>query len=383
MERFAGFPALGVVDEDVLDELAEVVLRVAVCLVRLAHGLGDLQTVLTLVPGNHRVNLHAMYGNFGSGGVDRHQVELRHFQEWIDWAGTLGIGLDFNATCFDHPKAADGFTLSSQDQKTREFWIEHVKRCRRIAAEMGRQLGSPCIHNLWIPDGSKDVPVDRKSRRELLRKSLDEIFAETHPSGHLKDAIESKLFGIGLESMTVGSHEFYLAYAVQNRKMLCIDNGHFHPTEQAGDKISSCLEFTEELLLHITRPVRWDSDHVPILNDDLIMMAQEIVRSQALDRIHIGLDFFDASMNRIGAWVLGIRAVQQALLMALLEPHEKLRIFEINNRYFERMAWLEILKSMPFGAVWDYWCIREGVPVGSAFIDAVLQYEKEVQSKRN
>jgi len=342
----------------------------------------DLETVMTLVPGKHRVSLHAMYGDFGGTHVDRDQIDITHFQPWIDWAGSLGIGLDYNATCFAHPRAGSGFTLSSPNPDIRNFWIEHVRRCRSVAAETGKQLGTPSIHNLWIPDGSKDVSVDRISRRTFLKESLDQIFNETYPEKHLKDALESKLFGIGLESMTVGSHEFYLAYAAQNKKMICLDNGHFHPTEMVGDKISACLLFVDALLLHITRPVRWDSDHVPILNDELILIAQEAVRSGDLSRIYFGLDFFDASINRIGAYVIGTRAVQQALLMALLEPTGQLKAFESEGRYFERMALLELLKTKPFGAVWDYWCATSKVPVGETLIDAVARYEKNVLDLR-
>jgi len=343
----------------------------------------DLENVLALVPGTHRVSLHAMYGNFKDTTVDRDQIEPQHFQGWIEWAKSMGIGLDFNATCFAHPKAGDGFTLSHPKTEIRKFWIEHVRRCRSIAVEFGKQLGTPAIHNLWIPDGSKDVSINRYMHRSLLKRSLDDIYKESHSDLYLKDAIESKLFGIGLESMTVGSHEFYLAYAVQNRKMLCLDNGHFHPTEQVGDKISSCLQFVDEILLHVTRPVRWDSDHVPILNDDVLMIAQEIVRSGALDRIHMGLDFFDASMNRIGAYVIAIRAVQLAFLLAFLEPREKLRSYELDGRYFERLALLEVLKTKPFGAVWDYWCSQEKVPIGEACIEAIIAYENEVLLNRS
>jgi len=342
----------------------------------------DIEKTLQLLPGKQRLNLHAIYGDFEGKSVDRDQIEVKHFQEWIDWAKNLGIGLDFNCTCFSHPRASDGFTLSSRNEENRKFWIEHVKRCRLIAAEMGKQLGKPAVHNIWIPDGSKDIPVDRYTNRALLKDSLDEIFQVKYPKEHLKDALESKLFGIGAEAMTVGSHDFYLSYAAKNNKMICLDNGHFHPTEQVGDKISACLLFVDELLLHVTRPMRWDSDHVVILNDDIQLIAQEIVRCNALDRVNIGLDYFDASMNRIGAYVTGTRAMQQALLFALLEPTDILKKYESEGKSFERMATLELMKTKPFGAVWDYYCMQQGVAVGEDFIIEIQQYEKEILSKR-
>ena len=343
----------------------------------------DLEKVMSLVPGTQRLNLHAIYGEFGERFVERDKIEPEHFQGWIDWAAAQGIALDFNCTCFSHPMADSGFTLSSKDEKIRKFWVEHVRRCRRIGAEMGKQLGKTCIHNIWIPDGSKDIPVDRFTHRALLKQSLDEIFADEYPEAYLKDSVESKLFGIGAESMTVGSHDFYLAYAVQNNKLICLDNGHFHPTEQVGDKISACLQFVDELMLHVTRPVRWDSDHVVTLNEDVALIAQEVIRSDALDRVHMGLDFFDASINRIGAYVIGIRAAQLAVLYALLEPLERLRAYENGKKNFERLALLEIMKSKPFGAVWDHFCMQEGVPVGEDYIEEVQSYESEVLSKRN
>jgi len=342
----------------------------------------DLDKVLDLLPGKQRLNLHAIYGEFGGQVVDRDQIEVKHFQGWIDWAKNHGIGLDFNCTNFSHPRAEDGFTLSSKNEENRKFWIEHVKRCRLIAAEMGKQLGMPAVHNIWIPDGSKDIPVDRYTHRALLKDSLDQIFAVKYPKEHLKDAMESKLFGIGAEAMTVGSHDFYLSYAAKNNKMICLDNGHFHPTEQVGDKISSCLLFVDELLLHVTRPIRWDSDHVVILNDDIMLIAQEIVRCKALNRVNIGLDYFDASMNRIGAYVIGTRAMQQALLFALLEPIATLTKYENEGRSFERLALLEVMKTKPFGAIWEYFCLQQGTPVGEEFISEILQYEKDVLLKR-
>ena len=342
----------------------------------------DLEKAMSLLPGKHRLNLHASYGEFGNVFVDRDKVEIKHFQGWIDWAKNLGIGLDFNCTCFSHPNAADGFTLSSKNEKIRKFWIEHTKRTRAIAAEMGKQIGAPAVHNIWIPDGSKDIPIDRYTHRALLKDSLDEIFSIKYPKNHLKDAVESKLFGIGAESMTVGSHDFYLAYAAKNDILICLDNGHFHPTEQVGDKISACLLFVDELLLHVTRPVRWDSDHVVTLNDDVTLIAQEIVRSNALDRVNIGLDYFDASINRIGAYVVGTRAIQQAMLIAFLEPTDELKKLENNAQNFERLAMLELLKTKPFGAVWDYYCLQQGIAISEDYIAVIQDYENEVLKKR-
>jgi L-rhamnose isomerase len=342
----------------------------------------DLEKAMSLIPGKQRLNLHAIYGDFQGEIVDRNQIELKHFQSWIDWARDQKIGMDFNCSVFSHPLASDDLTLSHKNKEIRDFWVEHTKRCRAIGAEMGKQLESPSIHNIWIQDGSKDLPVDRYTHRAILKESLDEIFAEKYSSDHLKDAIESKLFGIGLEAMTVGNSEFYLAYAVANQTMICLDSGHFHPTEQVGDKISSALLFVPEILLHVTRPIRWDSDHVVTLNDDTMLIAQEIVRCNALNRVHMGLDFFDASINRIGAYVVGTRAAQQAMLFALLEPREMLLKYEENGQFFERLAMLELLKTKPFGAIWDYYCMKHDVPVAQEFIADIQQYEKDVLSKR-
>lgn len=342
----------------------------------------DLEKVLSLLPGKQRLNLHAIYGDFQGEFVDRDQIEVKHFQSWIDWCKVQGIGMDFNATCFSHPKAADGFTLSSKNEENRKFWVEHVKRCRAISAEIGKQLGTPCVHNTWIPDGSKDTPIDRNGHRVLLKKSLDEAMAIDYPKAQMKDAVESKLFGIGAESMTVGSHDFYLGYAIKNNKLICLDNGHFHPTEQVGDKISAVLQFIDELLLHVTRPVRWDSDHVVTLNEDLQLIASEVIRNNFLNRVNIGLDFFDASINRIGAYVIGTRAAQKAFMIAMLEPTTQLVELEEAGKNFERLAMLEEMKTKPFSAVWDYYCLQAGVPVGTDFISNIQEYEKEVLSKR-
>lgn len=348
----------------------------------IAEMRADLEKVLSLLPGKQRLNLHAIYGDFQGEKVDRDQIEVKHFQSWIDWCKKQQIGMDFNASCFSHPRASDGFTLSSKNEKNRKFWVEHLKRCRAISAEMGKQLGTPCVHNTWIPDGTKDTPVDRNGYRTLLKKSLDEAFETEYPKEFMKDAIESKLFGIGVESMTVGSHDFYLGYAIKNNKLICLDNGHFHPTEQVGDKISSCLQFVDEVLLHVTRPVRWDSDHVVTLNEDVQLIASEIIRNDFLDRVNIGLDFFDASINRIGAYVTGTRAAMKAFLIAGLEPTKQLIELEETGKNFERLAMLEELKTMPFAAVWDYYCLMENVPTGMNYIDEIQKYEKEVLVKR-
>ncbi len=342
----------------------------------------DLDKVMSLLPGKQRLNLHAIYGEFEGKKVDRDQIEVRYYQGWINWAKKRKIGLDFNCTCFSHPLADDGFTLSSRNPKIRKFWIEHTKRCRAISAEMGKQLGTPAVHNIWIPDGSKDTPVDRYTLRKLLKKSLDEIFSVKYPKKYLKDSIESKLFGIGSESMVVGSYDFYLGYAIKNNTMITLDNGHYHPTEQVGDKISSILLYIDELLLHLTRGVRWDSDHVLTLNDELLLIVQEIVRAKALNRVNIGLDFFDASLNRIGAYVIGTRSAQIAFLFALLEPFQTLVKFEEDGKNFERLSMLELMKTKPFGAVWDYYCMINNVPVGQDYIKEIKKYEQKVLMTR-
>jgi L-rhamnose isomerase len=348
----------------------------------IAQMRADLDKVLSLLPGKQRLNLHAIYGEFGGKVVDRNQIEVKHYQGWINWAKKRKIGLDFNCTCFSHPLADDGFTLASKNPRIRKFWVEHTKRCRKISAEMGKQLGVPAVHNIWIPDGSKDTPVDRYTLRKILKKSLDEIFSVKYPKKYLKDSIESKLFGIGSESMVVGSHDFYLGYAVKNNTMITLDNGHFHPTEQVGDKISSILLYVDELLLHLTRGVRWDSDHVLTFNDELLLIAQEIVRAKALDRVNIGLDFFDASLNRIGAYVIGTRAAQMAFMFAMLEPWQTLVKYEEHGKTFERLSLLELMKTKPYGAVWDFYCMKNNVPVGEDYIAEIVKYEKEVLSKR-
>ncbi len=343
----------------------------------------DAEKALALIPGTHRFNLHAMYAETGGKQVDRDALEPAHFQTWIDWAKSLGLGMDFNPTCFAHPMADSGFTLSSADAGVRKFWIDHCIACRRIGAAIGSALGSPCVTNMWIPDGFKDTPVDRLGPRQLLAESLDAVFAESIDPAHNLDAVESKLFGIGSESCVVGSHEFYLGYAVSRNKLLCLDAGHFHPTEVISDKISSVLLYLDEILLHVSRGVRWDSDHVVTLSDELRAIAQEIVRHDFLGRVHIGLDFFDASINRIAAWVTGTRAMIVALLMALAEPTARLAALEAEGDYTARLAMLEGVKSLPYGALWNYYCLKQGVPAGLAWMNDVRRYEKDVLSKRN
>ena len=341
----------------------------------------DLEKTLSLIPGKHRLNLHAMYAET-KGRVERNELSAEYFAAWIDWAKANGLGMDFNGTFFSHPKAESGFTLSSADEGIRRFWVEHGIVCREIGAAMGKQLGTPCVTNLWIPDGYKDIPVDRKAPRERLKKSLDEIFAEPMDRSCLLDAVESKLFGIGSESYVVGSHEFYLGYAIENKTLLCLDTGHFHPTEVVSDKISSVLTFLDEILLHVSRGVRWDSDHVVVLSDELRAIAEQIVRGDYLQRVHIGLDFFDASINRIAAWVIGTRCMIKALLIALLEPAEKLREIELDGDYTARLAMLEELKTMPFGAIWDYYCTKQDVPPGPYWLKEVKDYETKVTNLR-
>ncbi len=342
----------------------------------------DLDKALSLIPGNHRLNLHACYADLGGKKVDRNAYTVEQFQSWIDWAGERHLGMDFNPSYFSHPLAADGNTLSHKDGGIRQFWIEHGIACREIAAEIGRQLGRTAITNFWIPDGSKDLPIDRKGPRQRLEKSLDAIFAKKIDPALNRDAVECKLFGIGSESYVVGSHEFYMGYAVTRQLLLCLDAGHFHPTESIADKISSVLQFVPEILLHVSRGVRWDSDHVVLLDDPTRAIAEEIVRGGFVDRTHFGLDFFDASINRIAAWVIGTRNAIKALLLALLEPSAKLRQLEDSDDFTSRLALLEELKTLPFGAVWDEYCRRNNVPVGAAWLPEVKSYEEKVLSLR-
>ena len=339
----------------------------------------DILKAASLIPGNHRLNLHEIYGDFGGKFVDRDEVAPEHFESWMQWAAENNMKLDFNSTSFSHPKSGD-LSLSNPDEGIRSFWIEHTKRCRAVAEEMGKRQGDPCIMNLWVHDGSKDITVNRMKYRALLKDSLDQIFATKYDN--MKDCIESKVFGIGLESYTVGSNDFYIGYASQNQKIITLDTGHFHPTESVADKVSSMLLYVPELMLHVSRPVRWDSDHVTIMNDDTLDLCKEIVRCDALDKVHVGLDYFDASINRIGAYVIGSRATQKCMLQALLEPLHLLREYEANGQGFERLALLEECKSLPWNAVWDMFCLKNNVPVGESFIAEVEKYEAEVTSKR-
>ncbi|MCD7972594.1 MAG: L-rhamnose isomerase [Candidatus Azobacteroides sp.] len=339
----------------------------------------DIEKVLTLVGGHHRLNLHAIYGDFGDKIVDRDEIEPSHFTSWMQWAKEKGLKLDFNSTSFGHPKSGD-LTLANPDKEIRDFWIEHTRRCRLISEEMGKYQNDPCIMNLWIHDGMKDLTVNRYEYRRILEQSLDTIFRTEYKN--MKDCIEAKLFGIALESYTVGSYDFYLGYGAKKQKIVTLDTGHFHLSESVADKISSLLLFTPEIMLHVSRPIRWDSDHVTILNDDVTDLAKEIVRADALDRVHIGLDYFDASINRLGAYVIGIRATQKAFLQGLLEPVTQLRQYENNGQYFERLALLEEAKGLPWNAIWDYFCLKNNIAVGEDYITEVQQYEKEVTSKR-
>jgi L-rhamnose isomerase len=342
----------------------------------------DAERAFSLIPGKHRFNLHAFYGDFGGKLVDRDAVGPEHFTAWTDWAKSLGIGLDFNPTFFSHPRADDGFTLSHRDRAIRQFWIAHGVACRKIGAAIGRALGNACVTNLWIPDGMKDTPADRVGPRERLTESLDAIFHDPIDPAHNLDAVEGKLFGIGCESYTVGSHEYYFGYALSRKKLFTLDTGHYHPTETITDKISSVFMFLPEILLHVSRGVRWDSDHVVVLNDDLEAIGQELVRGNYLDRTHIGLDYFDASINRVAAWVIGTRNMLKSLLKALLEPTARLRDFEAAGDYTSRLALQEEIKTLPFGAVWDTYCESTNVPRGQAWLDEIKKYEQDVLSKR-
>ena len=339
----------------------------------------DIIEVKSLLAGNHRLNLHETYGEFGDKFVDRDEVEVKHFQGWIDWAKQQNLKLDFNSTSFSHPKSGN-LTLSNPDDDIRNFWIEHTKRCRRIADAMGKAQDDPCIMNIWVHDGSKDLTVNRLHYRQILKNSLDEILSEQLP--HMKSCLEAKLFGIGLESYTVGSHDFYAGYCSKNNVIYTLDTGHYEQTENVSDMVASLLLFVPELMLHVSRPVRWDSDHVTIMNDQTLDLFKELVRADALHRAHVGLDYFDASINRIGAYIIGVRATQRCLLSALLEPIKKLREYEAADKGFQRLALLEEAKSMPMGAVFDYFCLKNNVPVGTDYMAEVERYEREELSKR-
>ncbi len=339
----------------------------------------DIVKAKSYIPGSHRLNLHEIYGDFQGKVVDRDEVTPEYFQSWIDWAKENDMKLDFNSTSFSHPKSGN-LSLANPDEGIRQFWVEHTKRCRAISEAIGKAQDDPCIMNLWVHDGSKDMCVNKYLYRKLLKKSLDEIFATEYKN--MKDCIESKVFGIGLESFTVGSNDFYTAYAAQNNKLITLDTGHFHPTESVADKVSAMLLYVPELMLHVSRPVRWDSDHVTIMDDPTLDLFQEIVRADALDRVHYGLDYFDASINRIGAYVIGSRAAQKCMVRALLEPLAQLRKYEAEDKGFERLALLEEAKALPWNAVYDEFCLRNDVPVGAEFIADVEKYEADVTSKR-
>ena len=343
--------------------------------------MADMDKALSLIPGKHKINLHASYA-ITDERPDRDELEPRHFEKWVEYAKSRGLGLDFNPTFFSHPKAADSLTLSNPDPAIRKFWVRHAMASRRIAEYFGRELGIQSLNNTWVPDGYKDIPADRLSPRRRLKESLDEIFAEKLDSRYLVDSVESKVFGIGLESYTVGSHEFYLCYAAQNGCCCLLDNGHYHPTEVVSDKIPSLLLFADKLALHVTRGVRWDSDHVVLLDDELKEIAKEIVRCGALDRVLIGLDFFDAGINRVSAWVVGMRNMQRALLSALLTPHQEFAKPQEQGRFYELMALMEELKTYPLGDVWNHFCEINGVPVMQDWLDQVREYERDVQKKR-
>ena len=342
----------------------------------------DLEKVLTLIPGTVKINIHAIYGDFGGRKTDRDEILPQHFDRWIDWAKKNRVGLDFNPSLFAHPLADSGYTLASSDRKVRDFWIEHVKRSREISDYIGKRLGTVCINNIWIPDGSKDNTVTRLEHREILKSSLDEIFEKDYPEENMMDALESKLFGIGIESYTVGSNEFYLSYAKDRGKLITFDTGHFHPTELVSDKISAVLPFVKGILLHLSRGVRWDSDHVTILTEEIIAIMQEIVRAKALDRVYIGTDYFDGSINRVGALALGARTIYKALLYALLEPTERLKGFEEDNDLFSRLAFLEDLKAAPAGIVWEKFCEMSGVPGDFEWAESASDYEIKVLNSR-
>ncbi|MFR8003469.1 MAG: L-rhamnose isomerase [Hydrogeniiclostridium sp.] len=341
----------------------------------------DMEEAFRMIPGKHKVNLHSTYVDTDEK-IDLNEIEPKHYAPWVEWAKEQGLGLDFNPTCFSHPKSESGFTLASADPAIRDFWVEHCKRSRRIGEYFGKELGQKAVTNIWIPDGFKDIPVDRLAPRVRLKEALDDILSEKlDPNANL-DAVESKLFGIGSESYVVGSHEFYMGYAIKNHIAVCLDAGHFHPTEVISNKISSLLLFADEMLLHVSRPIRWDSDHVIILDDELQEIAHEMVRNKLYERTHIGLDFFDASINRVAAWVIGMRNMEKALLKSFLEPTDTMKKMELEGDYTGRLAYMEEMKSMPWQAVWDEFCRRNNVPVGLQWLDEVRGYEAEVLSKR-
>ncbi|MBC1779359.1 L-rhamnose isomerase [Listeria booriae] len=341
----------------------------------------DLEKAFSLIPGKHKVNLHAMYIDTDEK-IDLDEIEPKHYEKWVAWAKEQGLGLDFNPTFFSHPNSEDGFTLSHSDKKIRDFWIEHGKRARKVAAYFGEELGQTSVNNFWVPDGFKDNPIDRLAPRKRLMESLDEIFAEDLDKKYTLDAVESKLFGLGAEAYTVGSHEFYMGYGITRNKLVCLDAGHFHPTEVISNKLSSLSLFSDGILLHVSRPVRWDSDHVVIMDDELQEIGRELVRNDLLGKTNIGLDFFDATINRVAAWVIGTRNTIKALLKAMLEPTEYLKKIELEGDYTTRLALTEELKDFPFAAVWDYYCEAQNVPVREAWLEEVKKYEENTLLKR-
>ncbi|MDH6364356.1 L-rhamnose isomerase [Enterococcus sp. PF1-24] len=342
----------------------------------------DLEKAYAMIPGKHKLNLHAIYLDTEEK-VDLNELEPKHFENWVHWAKKQGLGLDFNPTFFSHPMYKDGFTLASADPEIRDFWIEHGKRARKIAAYFGKETGQVCVNNFWVPDGYKDNPIDRLAPRQRLMEALDEIFAEELPKEYTLDAVESKLFGIGAEAYTVGSHEFYMGYGLTRNKLICMDAGHFHPTEVISNKLSSLSLFCEGMLLHVSRPVRWDSDHVVIMDDELQEIGRELVRNNLLGKTHIGLDFFDATINRVAAWVIGTRNTQKAILKAMLEPTEELKTLELAGDLTTRLAMTEELKDFPFADVWNYYCESKNVPVGLDWLKEVKEYEKNILASRN
>lgn len=343
--------------------------------------MADIEEVLSLLPGKYKINLHAIYA-ITDGTVDRDKLEPKHFEKWVEFAKKNGLGLDINPTLFSHPLAANSLTLSNPDEKIRRFWIDHCKAMRKIGAYFGKELDITCMNNIWIPDGYKEIPADRLGPRQRLKESLDEIFSEKYDKKYLIDTVESKVFGIGLEAYTVGSHEFYLNYAAKNDCLCLLDNGHYHPTEMVSDKIPSMLLFADKLALHVTRPMRWDSDHVVIFDDELKEIAKEIVRCDALDKVMIGLDYFDASINRIAAWVVGARNMRKALLFAMLLPHVELKKYQDSGNFTKMLAMSEEYKFYPYNEVWNEFCKRENVPQGEKWLEETDRYEKEVLSKR-
>jgi len=342
----------------------------------------DIEKSFSLIPGTKKINLHPIYGDFKGKKVDRNEIVIEHFKSWADWAERNNAGIDFNPTPFSHRLAESGYTLSSKNNDIKNFWIEHTKRCREISNYFGGRLKKPCIFNIWIQDGSKDITLSRLEHRQILKDSLDEVFSVKYPVSNVLDSLESKLFGLASESYVVGSHEFYLAYAIKNDKLITFDTGHFHPTELVSDKIPAVLPFIKGIMLHLSRGIRWDSDHVIILSDEVINIMREIVIAGALDKVYIGTDFFDASINRIGAWVIGARAVVKALLFAMLEPVSLIKEYENRGQLFARLGFLEDTKTMPFGTVWNYYCNSQGMPQDLAWIDEVFKYEKEVLDAR-